>query len=242
MEKEKKGKKKTQKKEEISGVFGVGSDEEKIVQAQTIEKAEEKPAPQEQIKKENKIFRDIIIVMIGFALMFFVVYLIITSMGKFEVDGVNFQMVKEGDLILYKTSIPVFVGDNKTKADYNFYLRTDPRTLKKDVPLIGNLTFRRNLVLDVTTEDLFCDGDWTIALANMQKLYTLLGFNLLAKNKSIDYEPESEYMFLTINKANQTAIKEITGNAYEMNITNCKVLPAFEKFMLEAFIKRQELN
>jgi len=201
---------------------------------------EEAPSEQ-QLKGENKTLKKIIFVMVGLVVMFLVVYLAIVSLGKFQVDGVKFQIVKEGELILYKTTIPVLIN-NKTSADYQFYLRTDPRLLKEKVPLEGDVIFRKNLVLDVTTDNLFCGGDWTIALVNAENLYKLLGFNILVKNESNTYQPENQYMFVTINQGNQTEIRELAGNSYEMNISSCEVLPAFERLMLEAFIKRQELN
>jgi len=247
MEEEKKKKRRRKKeevvKEEISEVFEVEKDgKEKIIETHTVEKTEEKPVSETQIKKENKVFKGIIITMVGFLLIFLVVYFIITSMAKFEVDGVKFKMIKEGELILYQTSIPVFIGEEKTEADYNFYLRTDPRTLEEKVPTQGEVVFRKNLVLDVTTEDLFCEGDWTIAVANTQNLYTLLGFNISVKDKKKKYQPEDEYMFITINKGNRTEIRANNESAYEININNCEVLPAFEKLMLETFVKYQEVN
>lgn len=225
--------------EKVSEIFEVEKDgKEKTIEVHAVE--EEKAPSEEQIKKENKLFKNIIIVMIGFALMFFAVYMIINSMRYFEVGGVKFEIVKEGQLTLYKTSMPVMYQGNL--ATYNFFLRTDPRTLKAKLPIMGNISFRKNMVLDVTTQDLFCGGDWTIGLVNVQHLYDLLDINLLAKNKSISYTPESDYMFITINKGNQTEIKRISANSYEININNCEVLPAFERLMLETFIRNKELN
>ena len=226
-------------KEEVSEIFEIEKDgKEKIIEthATEIEKAPSK----EQLKKETKIFRNVVIVMIGFAMMFFVVYLIINSMRYFEIQGVKFEIVKEGQLTLYKTSLPVMYQG--TLTSYNFYLRNDPRTLEKKVPLVGNLTFRKNMVLDVTTEGLFCNGDWTIGLVNVQHLYDILDINLLVKNESVKYIPLSDYMFVTINKGNKTEIKQISGYSYYMDIANCEVLPAFEKLMLESFIRDKELN
>lgn len=237
---EKKRRRKKIERKEVPEIFEIEKDgKEKIIKTHG-EVEEEKAPSEEQIKKENKIFKNIIIVMVGFALMFFVVYLIVNSMKYFEVGGVKFEIVKEGALTLYKTSLPVTY--NESLATYNFYLRNDPRVLKEKVLIIGNISFRKNMVFDVTTEDLFCDGDWTIGLVNVQHLYEILDINLLVKNDSIKYQPAWDYMFITINKGNQTEIKKVDVNSYEININDCEVLLAFEKLMLETFIRDKELN
>ncbi len=231
--------------EDVSEIFEVEKDgKEKIIQTHISQ--EEKPASPEQVKKERKLFWNVIIVMAGFALMFFVVYMVINSMRHFDIEGINFEVVKEGQLTLYKTSIPVTYQATGTgqvvNADYNFFLRNDPRTLESKVPIAGNITFRKNLVLDVTTESLYCGGDWPIGLVNTQNLYNLLGMNVLANNRSLKYEPFADYMFLNINLGNKTEIRQVSGNTYEMDVANCEVLPAFERLMLETFIRNKELN
>jgi len=238
-------KKDNQSKEEVTEIFEVEKDgKEQIVETHSVQ--EEKPASREQIKKETKLFRNVVIVMVGFALMFFAVYMIINSMRHFEVQGVRFEIVKEGQLTLYKTSLPVTYQEPGTgmavNADYNFFLRNDPRTLEDKVPIVGNITFRKNIVMDVTTEELYCEGDWPIGLVNTQNLYNVLGINILVKNESAEYEPFTDYMFVTINEGNQTEIRQVSGNTYEMNVANCEVLPAFERLMLETFIRNKELN
>jgi len=231
-------------KEDVSEIFEVEKDgKENTIQTHVLE--EEKPDSHEQIKKERKLFWNVIIVMVGFALMFFAVYMIVNSMRHFEVQGVRFEIVREGQLTLYKTSLPVAYQQGTgavVSADYNFFLRNDPRTLENKVPVIGNITFRKNLVLEVTTEDLYCKGDWPIGLVNTQNLYNILGMNVLANNKSVEYEPFTDYMFLNINLGNKTEIKQVSGNTYEMNVANCEVLPAFERLMLETFIRNKEVN
>jgi hypothetical protein len=226
-------------KEEVSEIFEVEKDgKEKTIEAHATEL--EKAPSGEQLRKETKIFRNVVIVMVGFALMFATVYLIINSMRYFEIQGVKFEIVREGQLTLYKTSLPVMYQGQLTS--YNFYFRNDPRTLKEKVPLTGNLIFRKNMVLDVTTQNLFCGGDWTIGLANFKNLYDILGINLLVKNKSAEYFPISDYMFVTINQGNKTEIKQMSSYTYYVNIANCEVLPAFERLMLESFIRNKKLN
>ncbi len=83
MEKKRRKKEKKEIKEEIPEIFEIEKDGEK----KTIEvygKEEEKPSSKEQIKKENKIFRNVIIVMIGLVLMFLAVYIIIYFSKHFD--------------------------------------------------------------------------------------------------------------------------------------------------------------
>ena len=61
-------------------------------------------------------------------------------MGKFKYENLDFQITKEGDLIFYKTSVPVVYQGKDT--DYNFYLRNYPRKIESGVPLDGEIIFR----------------------------------------------------------------------------------------------------
>ena len=266
----KKGGKTTKKKENISfvnvdssltggvkddyEVFDIEKDgkEKNIIQPL---KESEKPASKEQIKKENKILKKAVIVMMGAVLLFFIFYAVMYFSRVIEYKGVKFELDK-ATLVgktLYRTSVPVIF--NGTEATYSFWLRNDPRVLEKIVPVDGDIVFRNNIVLNVTTENLFCDGDWNLALGNLIKL-NIFGINVLAWNKSANYTPEEAYMFVSINEGNKTEIKEDNGfkiliggqevnrglkNNYKMNIANCEVLPAAERFLLEAFVKYNKI-
>ena len=127
-------------------------------------------------------------------------------------------------------------------TDYNFYLRNDPRKIESGVPLDGEIIFRKNMVLNVTTENLFCDGDWSLAIGNMQNLYGIMGISLLVWNESVEYLPVQDYMFVTFNEANVTEIKEKSGNSYELNVNDCEVLAVAERLMVETFLQFKELN
>jgi len=227
-------------KEKVCEVFDVQKkgEEEKSVISCGVEK--EKPATEEQIKNESKIFRNVMIVLAGLLVMFFAVLFIMNSVNNFDYRGVKFEMVKEGQLTFYKTSIPVtYQGED---ADYNFYLRNHPGKLEKKVPIFGNISFRKNMILDVTTENLFCDGDWNLALENIRNLYGILDVKLIPKNDSVVYINQNDYMFITFNEANSTNITKIGENDYEINVHNCEILPAAERLMVETFVQNKNLN
>ena len=220
--------------EEVSEIFKLEKDgKEKIIETHNLEKTEEKPVSEEQIKKENKLFKNLIIVMIGFGLMFFAVYMIMNSMRHFEVEGVKFEIVKQGQLTLYKTYLPVMY--NGSAASYNFYLRTDPRTLKSSVPFNGNLMMESNMVVNMT-DSLNCDGDGIIGLANIVNLYGVLGTNVI-KDENASCDSAGRYMYLNIREGNQTKVQEYGLRCYNIYVNNCEVLKGTEKFMLESFIR-----
>jgi len=232
-------KKKSSKKKEkkVCEIFEIEKgDKEKVVK--TCGTEEEEHSTKKQLEHERKMLKGIFLVIGAFILTIILIICLINSTRHFEYEGVEFDVVKEGNLIFYKTSIPATY--NGKEIPYNFYLRNDPRKL--NVPVSEKIEFKENIVLEVTTEDLFCEGDWSLAIGNLMNLYGILGVNLLVKNESKSYEPENKYMFITIQPANITNIEKTGNNFYNMNVNNCEILKVAEKLMLETFIRYHEVN
>ncbi len=229
----KKGKKKVPK-EEISEVFIVKNGKEKIIKTHTeIEKKEEQPS-KKQLKKENKILRDIIIIMAGLVLMFLVGYAVMYYSKHFEVDGVKFETMRVGQLTLYKTFLPVIYNGAETK--YNFYLRTDPRILE-NIQSDGSISIKKNMVLNMTNS-FNCNGDGVIAIANLQNLYKVLGTDIM-KDENATCDSLGRYMFVQIGEGDETKISEFgpRGGCYNIYINNCEILEGTEKFLLDTLIE-----
>lgn len=228
------------KKEEISEIFEVENGKEKIIETHAeVEKKEEEP-PKGQIKKEKEIFKIIIITMIGFILMFLIVYMIINSMNKFNVGGVIFE-VDNKDLAgktIYKTSLPV--GDKNditgkvVSAYYNFYLRNDPRQLKK-LTFYGDISLKKNMVIDIT-KDFNCDGDGIIGIANLLALYKTIGTTVI-KDENASCDSVGRYAYLTIKEGDKTSIEQVGPACYNIYIKDCEILGGTERFMLETLIE-----
>ncbi len=198
-----------------------------------------------QIENHNKLLKGILVAIGILVIVFFAVVFFINSTKSFNYKGVEFVKEEYCDagpcLELYKTSIPVVYQDSATgnavNADYNIWLRNNPEELES-VPVKGNITFRKNMVIDVNTDDLFCEGDWNIALGNLQKL-EVFGMKFIAKNESEIkvYLPAKDYMYVNIMKGNETSIEQVNDNTYNMNVANCEILKATERLMLEAFVQ-----
>ena len=190
-------------------------------------------------KEQQKILRNTLL-FIGVVFAGFVLFFAVTSyLNHFEYNGVKFEISKNEvkGQTLYKTSIPVMYDGEE--RDYLFYLREDPRELEIKVPLNDDIVFRKNLLLDVTTENLFCEGDWNYFQLQLKNI-EIFDIKLFAKNKSLNYTPERDYMFLTINEANKTEVNNVGGNAYDANVSNCEIASVADRVLLEAIIKNNQ--
>src|SRR3989338_28152 len=191
----------------------------------------------EQAIDQNKILRNFFIGMAILILLIILVVYAFQSTKKFEYRGVDFKIVKSGNLVFYNTKIPVVV-DGKN-AEYNFYLRSDPRKLEEEVSFNGDLDLAQNLVLN-STEDFNCDGFGVIATANLVNLYKVSGINVI-KDQNATCDSEGRYAFINLQKGSETRIDKVGPACYNVNISNCEILEATERLMLESFIEINKL-
>lgn len=223
---EKKRKKKEEKKE-VKEIFEIEKgDDEKIIKKTGVVK--EKPASKEQIEKENKILRNILVFIGVLALIVILGFFFVKSVRGFNYKGVKFDLVKEGELILYHTSFPVIYQGNG--AEYNIYLRNDPRELEKKVPASGTLLSIEDTVINITDE-FDCEGDEVIAIANLVNLYKGIGKNIM-KDENASCDLEGRYMFVQIQPGNVTSVEKFGPNCYNLNVNNCEILEATERFIV----------
>ena len=190
----------------------------------------EKNASEKQIKQENKILRNIFIIIsvtiIGIILIFF----ISNSINNFEYKGVKFQKVNE--VAPYKTQFLVTYNGNL--VPYNIYLRNDPRKLDK-IEFDGEMNLFNEMVIN-STSDFNCNGDGIIAVANMVNFYELLGTNIF-NNETLGCDNQNQYTFVQILEGSETKIEQIGFSCYNIEINNCEILEGTERFMIESFIK-----
>ena len=188
----------------------------------------------------NKVLRNIlvscaIIVIIILAIMFF-----INQANSFTYKGVTFKMVKTQTngpyLLFYQTAIPVVA--NGTNIDYNFYIRNDPRKLDSEIPFVGDLSLKPNLVIN-GLEGFNCNGDATIAIANMIDLFKVEGINPIT-DPNATCDTQGRYTFIQLQNASNTSIVQTGPSCYDININNCEILKGTERFMTEDFVKLHE--
>lgn len=183
---------------------------------------------------ENKILAKIFITLAILIIVIFGVYYGVQSSNTFEYKGVKYERVMEGDLLLYNTKLPVVMKDGG-KAEYNFYLRNDPRKLE-DIKFNGNLNMLPLMVINAT-DNLNCDGDGVIGIANLKKLYEISNTRVIKDTNASCEASEGDYMYLNIIEGNESVIRKTGSACYELEVNNCEILPVTEKFMVETFSK-----
>ena len=194
-------------------------------------------ATREQLASQNKLLRNILI---GLGIILAIVlgiYFFIGSVRHFEYRGVTFDVVQEGQLVLYKTSLPVLYEG--VVVPYNFYLRNDPRKLK-NIPFEANMTYLPYLVINLT-EDFNCDGDGMIGIANLLKQYQILDINVL-RDENATCDTNERYSFIQIQSGEETSITQFGPSCYTINVDDCEILKVTEKLMVENFIEIERLK
>jgi len=231
MVKKKTAKKKVSKKK-VKEIFEVGKKgKEKLVGKKG---SEEIPISNEnQINQENKLLKQVIL-WLGFIIFLVLVFTLISYLRtNFKYDNVEFEVVKDsGGLIFYKTSLPVSIGGKD--LNYNFYLRNDPKELKK-VRFEGKLEIQKFMVMNYTNE-FSCEGYGAIAIVNMNSLYELIGTKVM-KDDNATCDEEGRYMFVKILAGEKTKIEQFGPSCYNLYVKDCEILEATERFMLETFVK-----
>ncbi|MFH1801298.1 MAG: hypothetical protein ABH804_00475 [archaeon] len=195
-----------------------------------------KTETKEQRDRENKILRNLFIGIISLIVLIIFIVLLLNYAKSFEYEGVKFKIVEEGNLIFYKTSFPLYSElTGKHTADYNFYIRNDPRKLAEEVQFKGILFLLENFVIN-STESFHCNGDGIIAGANMIIPLQVLNANII-KNENMSCDDKGEYIFVSIESGEKTEIIQTGVTCYSIKVADCEILKATERFMLEIFIE-----
>ncbi len=224
-------------KEKVCEIFEVESRKGNKKIVKSCGEIDEKKSNEKEIKEQNKILKRVLIGIGLFIVFFIALFLWIDSVRHFNYRGVEFEIVKEGKLILYKTTLPVYYQGGI--RDYNFYLRKDPRKIDESVQFNGEIRLLKNLV--VNSSDFKCDGDEIIALANLVKLYDVLGSKVI-KDPNATCDKLGRYAYITIKDGNETKITEKSIACYDIEVSNCEILEAIERYMTETFVEVNKIK
>ena len=235
---------KSETTEEICETFDIEKDgKEQVKEACSL--VEKKPASKEEIKRQNKTLRNILIALGILILLILLGVWYINSLRHFEYRGIKGDVVKEGKLIFYQIEIPIKV--NGQKVTYSIFLRNNPEELDA-IPFNGDMAdftelsrINNSYVLIINASDEFdCDDDELIAVGNMMNLKAI-EFKMM-KDENATCDLLGRYIYINMKKADVSEINQIGNACYELSIANCEILKVTERFMVEMIVKDKELR
>ncbi len=184
-----------------------------------------------EIQEQNKILKNFFIFIGALLFVVIIIALSFNIARHFEYNNMEFEIVKEGQITFYHTTIPLY-SNNQKIVDYNIYIRNDPRNLEKEIPFNGNFIYRKNLVIN-SSGNFNCNGDGVISTVNMINLLNRLGIKVV-KDANATCDEQNRYIYLNLRSTNTSSIEQVNGKTcYNMNINNCEILKTSERFMLE---------
>ncbi|HLD38025.1 MAG TPA: hypothetical protein VJA20_01135 [Candidatus Nanoarchaeia archaeon] len=189
-----------------------------------------------QTEQERKQLRNVLLGLGIFVILIILAVFFINSIKSFEYKETKFDIVREGDLILYNTKVALFNEKGEHYQNYNFFLRNDPR--KSKVNFNGELELKKLVVIN-SEEEFNCDGDGIIAVLNLRQLYEILGAKVV-KDENATCDSEGKYMYINLKEGKETRIEQTGTACYDILINNCEILEGTEKFMVETFAKVNE--
>ena len=211
-------------------------EEEKDLSAEEVLNEIEGKPNKAQTERERKQLRNVLLGLGIFVILIILAVFFIKSIKSFEYKETKFDIVREGDLILYNTKVALFNEKGEHYQNYNFFLRNDPR--KSKVNFNGELELKKLVVIN-SEEEFNCDGDGIIAVLNLRQLYEILGAKVV-KDENATCDSEGKYMYINLKEGKETRIEQTGTACYDILINNCEILEGTEKFMVETFAEVNE--
>lgn len=187
-----------------------------------------------ELEAQNKILKNIFIGLGVFIFVGVLAYFSIGSIRHFKYEGLDFNVIKEGELIFYNAVFPIYDPvTRKHIIDYNVYMRNDPRKLEK-VAFDGDVILKADTVIN-STGDFTCDGDGIIAIGNLVQVLEKFGTKVI-KDPEAGCDAFGEgHVFIQIREGEETSIAQFAPTCYNLYVKDCEILEVTERLMIEIF-------
>ena len=179
------------------------------------------------------------------AVIFIALLYLFHGFGKINYEGLSFTKERFGEVIVYHYSYLMPVNATKIKA-IDVYLRGNPR--ENTVPVEGKIVYPAGKVvyIGINSSGLNECEDSMIALSELTQF--ILANNIEIKVGNADkaeanrtnssYIPCSHYpknMVIILKSGGETRISR-DDLCYTIEVANCEILPALEKFILQSIV------
>ena len=205
-----------------------------------------------KIMNENKISNKPVYKFLGFilflVLLFFVSSYLIKMTYNFDYQGISFTKEKFGELKVYHHYY-YFKDGYGELFQYNLYLRNDPR--ENNVSVDGKIVYpsQKDFIYISIGDRVEECPDSSLAIAQLSSFITdnqmFLKTGLANENKaeesnvphvSCDKYPDD--FVISLMKGDETSITK-KNKCYEIEIANCDILKAVEKFEVQSLVDRK---
>lgn len=185
------------------------------------------------------------------AVIFIVLYLFFGSLAKVEYQGLTFVKEKFEKVNFYRYTYH-YTGDDGKTYNYNLYVRTNPKN--NDVPIEGEIKFQgKNVNLGADVDALSKCNDSLIAIGSISSFILGNSFNLSVG--SVNYEEAAKYnrsffscetnssiMTILLKESENTRITRQNNLCYLIEVNNCDILKAVEKFEVQSIIDAKKYS
>lgn len=223
---------KKKKEEKVCEVFEVEKEgKEEIKESCGVQEVEE--VKEGQIKEENKLLRNVLIIVGAVLVLFLAVYFFAQSVNTFKHDERVYDIMDEGSVRFYHTAFP-WTLEGKP-VTYNIYLRRDPRKNEKNIPFEGELTKISKAIAINFNGDFNCEGDGILATANFNQIFTAFGAQVM-NDPNATCDEQQRYTYISIEEGDKTKIIQNSPTCYTFQVNNCEILDVTERFITESLI------
>ncbi len=216
-------------------------------------KDEVKSDDKKNSKAKYSINKQLLIILIGMAtlvIIFFIASAFFQRLNKFEYNGLTFTKEKFGQIPVYHYYY-FLKGKQGQLIKYNLYLRIDPR--KNNVSINGEIVLRddKSVYLSVNSTGLTQCEYGAAGIASLSQF--LSGNQLIVRGASPDEKEAYDNnvwhatcekwpsdTVILIEKGDSTKIIRDNENCYRIEVTNCEILDAIEKFQTQSIIDARE--
>ena len=232
-----------------------------IVEMRKSSKEEPSEADIKKLKESQKKQLIWVFVVIGVIFLgFLFAYFYAQGLKTFDYAGIRFNKVKEFNIDFYHGRFPIVSG-GKLLANYNFYLRNDPRENKISFD-VQEANLRKSAILSLSPEAMACPNA-DIAHIELSKFLGAVGSEILGKDFVISggstdnaTAKEMNITYATCKQASMNQTVVITqksespsivsegnnSNCYIINVGNCENIKASERFIVGLIAKVNSID
>ncbi len=199
-----------------------------------------------KIDKQLKKYWPFVLGLVVLVVLFIGLYYVFQGLGTVKYQGLTFTKEKFGTIVVYSYNYLVKTPDGKIMQRI-LYLRNDPRY--NNVSITGRIDYPagKKVYISINGTGLTECEDSMISVASLSGF--LANNNLVVKAGTPDRKeaernnqsyvscanyPDSDV--ISIKAANETKISKAGNYCYNIEVSDCRILAAVEKFIVQSII------